>query len=88
MSDQSTHTLLVRALTEPILIMGIPREMAILNGMVHILFVQITKSLPCVIIALITYPCIHMATKAAAKKDPGFFACFKRFIKQKKYYGV
>lgn len=83
-----TGTLLVRALTEPILIMGIPREMAILNGMMHILFVQVTKSLPCVIIACITYPMIHIAMKSASKKDPEFFNCFKRFIKHKKYYGV
>lgn len=84
----NSETLLVRALTEPILMGGIPREMAILNVTIHILFIQITQSLPCVIIAIFTYIGLYIAMRSATKKDADFFACFKRFVKHRKYYGV
>jgi type IV secretory pathway TrbD component len=73
-----------RSLTEPILMAGVPRTMAILNGTVAAALVLGLHFILGIPICLI----IHMAAVIATKKDPQFFDCFRRLIKQKSYYST
>lgn len=75
---------LVRSLTEPILIGGVPREIAILNATFCTAIGFGTKSAMIIPISII----LHLIFVKLTKKDPEFFKCFKRHIKQKDYYTV
>ena len=73
-----------RSLTEPILILGVPRSIAILNG----------TFLAAMGLGLHSYWVLpigiglHFLAVAATRRDPQFFDCFKRHIKQKNYYSA
>lgn len=71
-----------RSLTEQILLGGVPRAVAILNGTIGSAFVIALHSLWVVPFCLF----IHGATVLMTKRDPQFFDAFKRHIKQKGYY--
>lgn len=73
-----------RSLTEPILIMGVPRAFAFLNGTIGLGF----------IVSLHTFYILpfnilfHLIAVAVTKKDPLFFDVFKVHFWQKKYYDI
>ena len=72
------------ALVTPIMLGGVPRSFAILNGTICAAFVlglQAVYMLPIFII-------IHIAAMFMAKRDPYFFDVVLRHIKKKKYYKV
>lgn len=71
-----------RALTEPILLGGVPREIAILNGTFAAGFVLGLQMLYAIPIFFI----IHIVAVFFTKKDPQFFDVFRRHITQKSYY--
>ena len=71
-----------RSLTQVIMIAGVPREMAIING-------TITSALVLGLHSILGLPLgivLHMVASSLSKKDEQFFDTFKRQIKQKKYY--
>lgn len=73
-----------RALTRPLLLAGVPRHFAILNGTLCFAFLfglQVWYELP---IALI----LHGLALYWTKKDPHFFNAFQRQLSQKSYYSV
>lgn len=72
-----------RSLTQTILIGGVPREIAILNGTFTTAVVFGMHSLWGLPMGLV----IHFGALALAKRDPQFFDTFRRQIKQKRYYG-
>jgi type IV secretion system protein TrbD len=71
-----------RALTQPILIGGAPRELAILNGTITAALVLGLQSILALPIGIV----LHVLAVAAAKNDPYFLAVFKRHLAQKAYY--
>ncbi|HHZ19833.1 MAG TPA: conjugal transfer protein [Firmicutes bacterium] len=73
-----------RSLTEQILLGGVPRQIALLNGTLGAAMVIGLHSWIGIPICLF----IHVIAVAATKKDPQFFDCFKRHINQKSYYST
>ena len=73
-----------RSLTEQILLGGVPRQIALLNGTLGAAMVIGLHSW----IGIPICPFIHVIAVAATKKDPQFFDCFKRHINQKSYYST
>lgn len=73
-----------RGLTEKILVMGIPREIAIGNGTLAATFLFALRSFWVVPLCIL----LHWITVEVTKRDSNFFACLKRHLKQKKFYGV
>ena len=73
-----------RSLAEFIMIAGAPREITILNGTLTAAIVLGMQSLVGLPIGLI----VQLAAVAVSKRDPQFFATFRRQIRQKRYYGV
>lgn len=73
-----------RSLTQQIMLAGVPREIAILNGTTVAAFGLGLHSFWAIPIGII----LHVLAVVAARKDPQFFGCFRRHIKQKSYYGV
>lgn len=73
-----------RSLTQQIMLAGVPREIAILNGTTVAAFGLGLHSFWSIPIGIV----VHVLAVVAAKKDPQFFGCFRRHIKQKSYYGV
>ena len=73
-----------KSLTEKILIMGAPREMTIINGTLGAAFGLGLRSWYIVPICLV----FQMVAAALTKRDPQFFDCFRRHIKQRKYYST
>jgi len=73
-----------RSLTQPIMIGGVPREIAIINGTFSAALVLGLHSWLGIPLG-ITF---HLISLALAKRDPQFFATFRRHIKQRRYYGV
>lgn len=71
-----------RSLTRPILLMGVPREVAIVNGtMMAALGLGLHSWYALPVGAL-----IHLLAVAATKRDSAFFAVFCRMLKQKAFY--
>lgn len=71
-----------RSLTQPILIAGVPRDYALLNGTLTaaLLFgMQTVFALPLGLAA-------HVLAVGLTKKDPQFLQTFKRHLHQKPYY--
>lgn len=71
-----------RSLTQVIMIGGVPREIAILNG-------TLTASLVLGLHSIMGLPIgilIHLIAAALAKRDPEFFKTFRRQVKQKRVY--
>jgi len=73
-----------RSLTEQILIAGVPRKFAILNGT----FVAAMGLGLHSFYALPLGLALHLLAVAATRKDPQFFECLQRQLKQKDHYRV
>ncbi|OPX94256.1 MAG: Type IV secretory pathway, VirB3-like protein [Syntrophorhabdus sp. PtaB.Bin006] len=73
-----------RALTEQILMGGVPRPIAILNGTIGAAFGIGLHSFYVIPFCLF----VHIAAVVMTKRDPQFFDCFRRHIKQKAYYAT
>ena len=73
-----------RALTEPILLAGAPRAVAILNGT---LSAAIGLGLRLWIAGLILWACGHMAAVWAAKRDPMFVEVVRRHVRYPAHLG-
>lgn len=73
-----------RSLTEQIMIAGVPRNVAILNGTFVAALGLGLHSFLAIPLGLI----LHLLAYAATKKDPQFFDVFKRHIRQKNYYSA
>ena len=72
------------SLTQPILLAGVPRRFAVLNGTIAAAIVLGLHSLWGIPICLI----LHMVAVVLTKRDPYFFEIMRRHIKQKSYYGA
>lgn len=70
------------SLTQPILLGGVPRRLAILNGT---LFAAVTLGLQSPY-AIPICAAIHITARILAKKDPYFFQVMLRHLKQKTRY--
>jgi type IV secretion system protein VirB3 len=73
-----------KSLTRPLLLAGVPRQLAIINGTVAAattLGLQSLYALPVCIL-------VHLIAVALAKKDPYFFQIILRHIRKKSYYRV
>lgn len=84
MEEDGFRVPLHRSLTEPLLMGGAPREIAILNGTLAAAFGLILHMYYILVLNVI----IHLVAVAFTKRDPQFFSVFKRHINQKKYYGT
>ena len=73
-----------RSLTQPIMIGGVPREIAILNGTLSAALVLGLHSWLGVPLGIV----LHVIAVNMAKKDPQCFGTFRRQIKQRGFYGV
>ena len=71
-----------RSLTQPILIAGVPREMAIINTTFAAAFVIGLHSFSALPVGVL----LHFVSFRLAKQDVLFFATFRRHIHQKQYY--
>lgn len=71
-----------RSLTEEILVAGVPRALAMLNGTIAAAFLVALHSVYVLPLCLI----VHLTAVVLTKRDPQFFDCFRRHIKQKSYY--
>ena len=74
-----------RALTEPILMAGAPRAVAILNGT---LCAAIGLGLRLWIAGLVLWAIGHMAAVWAAKRDPSFVEVVRRHVHYPLHLGV
>jgi len=73
-----------QALTSPLLLAGVPRTFAILNGTICAAFVLALQSFYVLPICILVHACAVFLTK----KDPYFFSVISRQLKQKSYYDV
>jgi type IV secretory pathway TrbD component len=73
-----------RALTEPILLAGAPRAVAILNGTVSAV---IGLGLRLWIAGLVLWALGHMAAVWAAKRDPLFVEVVRRHVRYPAHFG-
>jgi type IV secretion system protein VirB3 len=73
-----------RALTEPILLAGVPRAVAILNGTVS---AAIGLGLRLWIAGLVLWALGHIAAVWAAKRDPLFVEVVRRHVRYPAYFG-
>ena len=74
-----------RALTEPILLAGAPRAVAILNGTVS---AAIGLGLRLWIVGLVLWVVGHMAAVWAAKRDPSFLEVVRRHVRYPQHLGA
>lgn len=70
------------SLTQPIMIAGVPRELAILNGTLTAALVLGMHSPLGIPVGLV----IHLVFVAVSKRDPQFFQTFRRQLRHKAYY--
>lgn len=82
--EQGYEIALHRSLTEPILLGGAPRNVAILNGT---LAAAIGIGLQLWIAGLVLWILGHTAAVWAARKDPQFMDALLRHIRHKAYLG-
>lgn len=73
-----------RFIAEPMLLMGCPRDLIILNFAIGAIFILALSTFMVLPINIL----LHYLTKYATKQDPEFFNCLKRHIWRKDYYGV
>ena len=73
-----------RSLTQPIMIAGVPRELAILNGTLTAALILGMHSPFGVPVGMM----LHILFVAVSKKDPQFFTTFRRQVRHKRYYSV
>ena len=74
-----------RALTEPILLAGAPRAIAILNGT---LAAAIGLGLRLWIAGLVLWAMGHLAAVWAAKRDPAFVEVVRRHVRYPRHLGA
>jgi type IV secretion system protein TrbD len=74
-----------RALTEPILLAGAPRSLAILNGTIA---AAMGLGLRLWLVGLGLWVFGHMAAVWAAKRDPSFVEVVRRHIRYPTYFGT
>lgn len=84
MSTPGYRISLHSSLTTPIMMAGVPRKFAILNGTVCAALVLGLRA----VYILPVFLMIHVAAVFLAKKDPEFFEVVLRQLKQKKFYRV
>lgn len=82
MSDKQVK--IFHALISPILLAGVPRQFAILNGTFCAALVIALQSLYILPVCII----LHIAAVILTKKDPHFFSVIIRHLRQKTYYDV
>lgn len=71
-----------QSLTVKIMMGGVPREIALINGTMAAAFgLGMHTWLPLPICLT-----VHLVSVFAAKRDPQFFDCFRRHLNQKSYY--
>lgn len=71
-----------RSLSEQILLLGAPKSILIINGMVLLLFIVDFHFWPIIPMSLIVhFGCIYLS-----KNDEQFFDCLKSYIHKKNYY--
>lgn len=73
-----------RSLTEEMLLGGVPRAVALINGTVAAAFGLGLHSFIPLPICIV----IHVLAVVATKQDPQFFDAFKRHINQKTHYST
>jgi type IV secretion system protein VirB3 len=73
-----------QALTSPILLAGVPRKFAILNGTLCAALVFALQSFYMIPVC----GALHIVALILTKKDPHFFLVLLRHLKQKTYYDV
>ena len=73
-----------RSITEQLLMAGVPRALAILNGTIASALVLGMHTLYVLPVNII----INSVAVFLTKRDPQFFDCFKRHIRHKSYYGT
>ncbi|VBB08471.1 type iv secretion system virb3 / trbd / avhb [Lucifera butyrica] len=73
-----------RSLTEPILILGVPRGLCYLNGAIASAFAIGLHSFLILPFCFV----IHVVGRHLAKKDPYFFEGWQQYVRMKKYYYV
>jgi len=74
-----------RALTEPILLAGAPRAVAILNGTVS---AAIGLGLRLWVAGLVLWAIAHLAAVWAAKRDPSFLEVVRRHLRYPLHLGT
>ena len=85
MQQQATPGFRIRlhnSLTTPILLAGVPRELAILNWTICLALVLGLHA----VYLLPFFVIFHLAAVFFAKRDPYFFAVILRHLRHKKYY--
>jgi type IV secretion system protein VirB3 len=73
-----------RSLIQPILIAGVPRTIALING-------TLVAALGLGLHSFLAFPVglvIHLSALAATRVDPDFLSCFRRHVRQKNFYTV
>lgn len=73
-----------RSLTQTLLLAGAPREITIINGTLTAALVLGLHSMSGLPVGLV----LHLVAVAATRKDPQFFATFRRQIRQKTFYSA
>ena len=73
-----------RSLTEQIMLGGVPRSAAILNGTVVAALGLGLHSFSAIPVGLL----FHLLAVAATRTDPQFLDCFRRHLRQKNLYTV
>lgn len=71
-----------RGLTEPALVMGVPKMVLIMNALIAVLFIVDFSFWPILIVTAI----IHFAAIYVCKGDTQFFDCLLGYMKKKNYY--
>lgn len=79
------HVPVHRSLTEPILLAGAPRAVAILNGTVA---AALGLGLRLWIAGLVLWLVGHMAAVWAAKRDPDFVEVVRRHVRYPAHFGA
>jgi type IV secretion system protein VirB3 len=74
-----------RALTEPILLAGVPRSVAIINGT---LAAAIGLGLRLWLVGLVLWAVGHMAAAWAARRDPFFVEVVRRHVRYPTHFGA
>ena len=72
------------ALTTPILLGGVPRRLALLNGTAFAAVTFGLHSLWCIPL----FVAIHLGCAALARRDPYFLEVVVRHLRHRPYYGV
>jgi len=84
MATPGYHITIHQSLNQQMLLVGVPRNFAMLNGTIAAAIVLGMHSLWGIPICLL----LHVVAMLLTKRDPYFFEVMRRHIKQKSYYGI